>query len=100
MHGHTFGCNEEQGDRRQHLRTVAALQQCTSKLPFSKDFQCLFKATPNLPTISKPEPPIAPGKDSISELQDLIFKEEIKQFVSQRTKLRSNLVAIWNIIIG
>jgi hypothetical protein len=100
MHGHIFGCNEEQGDRRQHLKTVAALQQCTTKLPFSEDFQCLFKATPTLPTLSEPEPPIAEDKSGITDLQDLIFKEEIKQFVSQRMKLRSNLVAIWNIILG
>ena len=102
MRGHIFGCNEEQGDRRQHLKTVTALQQCTTKLPFSKDFQCLFKATPTLPSLSAPTPPVTTSKDTdaITEMQDLIFKEEIKQFVSQRMKLRSNLVAIWNIILG
>jgi hypothetical protein len=67
----------------------------------SEDFQSLFTTTPTTPTIAEPaEPdPIKKGTTR-SELQDLIFKEEVKQYVLRRGVLRSNLVAIWNLIIG
>ena len=97
MNGHIFGCTEDRSDRRQYLKTVAALQQFTSKFPNSADFQCLFKSTPTTPVIPEPALPPTEGR---TEVQDLIFKEEIKQYVAGCSALRSNCVAIWKVIIS
>ena len=101
MNGHIFGCFEEHGDRRQHIKTMAALQQYTSKLPHSEDFQSLFKTPPTFPELVEPTDPVpTPPATKLSTVQTLIFQEEIKQFVACRLQLRSNLVALWNTIIG
>ena len=98
MQGNIFGCSEEHGDRRKYSKTIAALQHHTSTFPNSEDFQSLFKTTPTSPTIEEPE---EPKKSAIkSEVKTLIFQEEVKYYVKRKTTLRSNLVAIWNTVIG
>ena len=97
MHGNIFGFSEDQCDRRHFTKTVTALQQVANKLPNSAHFQTLFKTTPALPIIAEPKaPPVAKR----TEVQELIFKEEITQYVRSRSQLTSNLVAIWTIIMG
>ena len=98
MQGHIFGCSEEHGDRRKYTKTLAALQRHTSTFPNSEDFQSLFKSNPTPPVIDEPEEP--KKSDARSEVKTLIFHEEVKYFVKRKTTLRSNLVAIWNTIIG
>jgi hypothetical protein len=98
MQGHIFGCSEEHGDRRKYTKTIAALQHHTSTFPHSEDFQSLFKTTPTSPVIEEPDEP--KKGEARSEVKTLIFHEEVKHYVKRKTTMRSNLVAIWNTIIG
>ena len=98
MNGHTFGCFDEQGDKRQYVRTVEALEQYARKTyQFSKDFAPLFSNEPSAPRLEKPKPP---PKEERDETDELIFKEEIKQFVNRVATLKGNLAAIWSVAIG
>jgi hypothetical protein len=98
MNGHTFGCFDEQGDKRQYAKTVEALAQYARKTyKFSEDFASLFATTPTAPIVSKPVPiPL----DQRDETDDLIFKEQVKQYVVRCTALTGNLAAIWSVCIG
>jgi hypothetical protein len=98
MQGHIFGCSEEHGDRRKYTKTIAALQHHTSTFPNSEDFQSLFKTTPTSPVIDEPDEP--KKNEPRCEVKTLIFQEEVKYYVKRKTTLRSNLVAIWNTVIG
>ena len=98
MNGHTFGCFDEQGDKRQYVKTIEALEQYTRKTyKFSEDFAPLFATTPSMPIVAKPIPI---PKDERDETDELIFKEEIKQYVIRCTALNGNLAAIWSVSIG
>jgi hypothetical protein len=80
MNGHTFGCFDEQGDKRQYAKTIKALEQYARKTyKFSEDFASLFATTPTAPIVSKPIPI---PKDQRDETDELIFKEEVKQYVA------------------
>ena len=98
MNGHTFGCFDEQGDKRQYVKTIEALEQYTRKTyKFSEDFASLFAHTPSTPTVTKPIPIPKVERD---ETDELIFKEEVKQYVGRCTALKGNLAAIWSVTIG
>ena len=98
MNGHTFGCFDEQGDKRQYVKTMEALAQYTRKTyKFSEDFSSLFLAEPYTPKLEKPNPP---PKEDRTETDDLIFREEIKQYVNRCSALKGNLAAIWSVAIG
>ena len=73
MNGHIFGCHEDKSDRRQYLKTVTALQQYSSKLPHSDNFQSLFKTNPTIPVVAEPTSPGRP--DARTEVQELIFRK-------------------------
>jgi hypothetical protein len=98
MNGHTFGCFDEQGDKRQFVKTMEALAQYARKTyKFSEDFSSLFLAEPSTPRLDKPNPP---PKEDRTETDDLIFREEIKQYVTRCSALKGNLAAIWSVAIG
>ena len=98
MNGHTFGCFDEQGDKRQYVKTVEALSQYANKTyKFSEDFSSLFLAEATAPVLEKPKPP---PKEGCDETDDLIFKEQIKQYVNRCSTLKGNLAAIWSVAIG
>ena len=97
MNGHTFGCFDEHGDKRQYVRTVEALEQYAQKTyQFSRDFAPLFTTEPTMPRLEKPIPL---PKDKRDETDELIFREEVKQFVNQVAALKGNLAAIWSVAI-
>jgi hypothetical protein len=92
MNEHTFGCFNKQGDKRQYVKTIEALEQYMRKTyKFSEDFASLFANTPSTPTVKKPIPIL---KSERNKTDELIFKEEIKQYVIQCTALNGNLAAI------
>ena len=97
MNGHTFGCFDEQGDKRQYVKTVEALSQYANKTyTFSEDFSSLFLAEATAPVLEKLKPPPKEGRD---EIDDLIFKEQIKQYVNRCSTLKGDLAAIWSVAI-
>jgi hypothetical protein len=98
MNRHTFSCFDEHGDKRQYVRTVEALEQFTKKMyKFSDDFASLYAFEPSMPQLDKPKPPLKENRD---EADELIFKEEIKQYVNCCAVLKDNLAAIWSVAIG
>jgi hypothetical protein len=98
MNGHTFGCYDEQGDKRQFVKTLEALAQHARKTyKFSEDFASLFATESSAPSVEKPVPIPESKRD---ETDELIFKEEIKQYVTRCSTLKGNLAAIWSVAIG
>lgn len=71
-------------------KTLEALHSYTKKQLKTTDLGPLFGPTPTLPTIPKP----AKLPANADELEQMILKEEIKQFVSSTKDLKSNLAAL------
>jgi hypothetical protein len=69
---------------------LEALHSYTKKQLKTTDLGPLFGPTPTLPTIPKP----AKLPANADELEQMILKEEIKQFVSSTKDLKSNLAAL------
>jgi hypothetical protein len=75
---------------------MEALSQYANKTyKFSEDFTCLFSPTPSTPSVTRPTAPA-----SADIVNDLIFKEEVKQYVMRCSILKGNLCAIWSVAIG
>ena len=92
MNGHIFGCFDKHSDKRAYTKTVEALDQhATKTYKFPEDFASLFTVEPSAPEIIKPRTPPKEGRD---EVDDLIFKEQIKQYVARCSALKGNLAAI------
>lgn len=80
------------------MKSIEALDQhATKTYKFPEDFASLFTAEPSAPEITKPRTPPKEGRD---EVDDVIFKEQIKQYVSRCAALKGNLAAIWSVAIG
>ncbi len=97
MCGHVFECYEEQDDRRQYLKTVEALDAYARKtLPYTADLAPLFAATMKAPEVEQPDN-IATDADKLTEM---IFAEEVKEFVKCTRTLKSNLATIFAVAWG
>ncbi|KAI2499682.1 Reverse transcriptase (RNA-dependent DNA polymerase) [Fragilaria crotonensis] len=97
MNGHVFECAFEQGDKRQYVKTVEALEGYGKKnLKYSEDFASLFAFEPSEPTIEKPVD-LPPDHSTTDEM---IWKEEIKAYVNRMGILRSNLAALFAVALG
>ncbi len=97
MNGHVFECAFEQGDKRQYARTLEALEGYAKKnFKFSEDFASLFAPDASEPVIEKPAD-LEPGYSATDEM---IWKEEIKAYVSRLGVLRGNMAAIFAVAIG
>jgi hypothetical protein len=66
------------------------------KLQYFEDLAPLFAATMTMPTIDMPN---EPGPDQ-TELNRLIWKEEIKDFVNRNRALKGNMAALFAVIWG
>ena len=97
MNGQVFECYEEQSDRRQYSRTLEALEGYVKKsLKYSEDLATLFADKMEAPTVSMP---MDPGKDP-SKTAEMIWAEEVKEYVKRTRTLRSNLATIHAVIWG
>jgi len=97
MNGHVFECYEEQGDRRQYAKSLEALEGHVKKtLKYSEDLATLFSDDMSVPTVSMPEDP---GKDP-SKTAEMIWAEEVKEYVKRTRTLKSNLATIHAVIWG
>ena len=96
MHGHVFQCYDERSDPTQFTKTLEALHAYTKKELKTTDLGSLFGTTPTLPTIPKPAKP----DDKADELEQLILREEIKQYVSRVKHLQSDMAALHSVTWG
>ena len=97
MHGHVFQCYEERSeDPTQFTKTLEALHAYTKKELKTTNLGSLFGTTPTLPTIPKP----AKLDDKADELEQLILREEINQYVSRVKNLQSDMAALHSVIWG
>jgi hypothetical protein len=124
MNGHIFGCYDEQPNKRQYALTMAALRQFACKTyKFANDFECIFHTTPRKPLVPRPRMPsptaptlprttraaaaaattddeASPMLPGIDPLDELIFKEKVKEYVTRCSTLESNMAAIWSVTYG
>ena len=97
MNGHVFQCSEEQTDRLQYKTTLEALQSHVKKsLKYPEDLAPLFALTMAEPVIAMPqEPGVNP-----SRTEDMIYTEQVKQYVKRESQLASNKAATHAVIWG
>ena len=97
MNGNVFECYEEQSDRRQYAKTLEALEAYAKKsLKYSEDLAMLFADKMAEPKI---EMPTDPG-GSPTKTQEMIYNEEVKEYVKRARTLKSNMATIHAVIWG
>jgi hypothetical protein len=97
MNGNVFECHEEQTDRRQYAKTLEALQGYVKKnLKFADDLAPLFATTMTNPAIVRPTNEGVPGDPT----DDMIFKEEIKEYVNRLRGMKDNMATIQAVLWG
>jgi hypothetical protein len=97
MNGNVFECYEEQSDRRQYAKTVEALEGYVKKtLKYSEDLAPLFAESMAVPTLDMPDDP----GETPSKTAEMIWAEEVKEYVKRTRALKSNLATIHAVIWG
>ena len=97
MNGHVFQCYEEQTDRLQYQTTLEALQSHVKKsLKYPEDLAPLFALTMAEPVADMPQEPGA----NPSQTEDMIYTEQVKQYVKRASLLTSNKAATHTVIWG
>lgn len=90
MNGHVFQCYEERSDPTQFTKTMDALHDYAKRDLKTTDLSRLFGTPVVKPTIQKP----TKLNDDADEVDQMILREEIKQYVSRTKDLQSNLAAM------
>jgi hypothetical protein len=95
MNGNVFECYEEQDDRRQYAKTVEALGSHARKtMKYSEDLAPLFAEVMVAPTVDEPD-----DLDSnASTTKQLIYNEQIKEYVRRERELKGNLNALYSVV--
>jgi hypothetical protein len=97
MNGNVFECYEEQTDRRQYGKTIEALDSYSKKhLKYSADLAALFGETMSEPIINMPEE----TEEGSGKTQELIYTEEVKEYVKRLREMKSNLATIHAVAWG
>jgi hypothetical protein len=97
MNGNVFECFDEQKDRKQFNKTREALGEYAKKhLKFAEDLAPLFAETIAAPTAMEPQE-LTPNA---TQLQTLIWNEEVKVYVKRSREMRSNLAALYAVAWG
>ena len=97
MGGHVFECYEEQTDRRQYAKTLEALEGHVKKtMKYAEDLSTFFGDEMLAPEIERPAKP-GPQADEVDEA---IWKEELKEHVKQVRVLKGNLATMMAVIWG
>ena len=100
MNGNVFECFEEQSDRNQYKKTVAALDAYVKlSMDGSIDLAPLFAVNRSVPTIALPVK-MAESDVVNTELVTLLFSEAVKSYVKRTHVLESNLATVYSIIWG
>ena len=100
MNGHVFQCFEERRDPTQYTKTMEALHAYAKRELKTTDLAPLFGTTMTAPVIPMPVAPVNTNGTAISELQTMILKEEIKQYVTQTKDLKANLAVLHSVAWG
>jgi hypothetical protein len=97
MGGNVFECYEEQDDRRQYTKTVEVLDAYAKKtLSYAADLAPLFSAKMTAPSIDRPPP----FEEGANKLEEMIYAEEVKEYVKRARTLTSNLATIYAVAWG
>ena len=96
MNGHVFQCYEERSDPTQYNKTMDALHDNAKRELKTTDLSTLFGTTVVQPTIKKP----TKLEDDADEVDQMILREEIKQYVARSKTLKSDLVALHSVTWG
>ena len=97
MNGHVFECFDEQRDRKQFKKTLEALDEYAKKsVRYPEDLAPLFTDTIKTPMLDEPEE----LESTASKLEELIWNEQVKEFVKRSRELRSNLATMYAVAWG
>jgi hypothetical protein len=97
MSGHVIQCSEEQTDRLQFKTALEALKAHVKKsLKYAEDLEPLFAATMAEPELTMPKEPGA----NPSRTEDMIYTEQVKQYVKRESCLTSNKADVHAVIWG
>jgi hypothetical protein len=97
MNGHVFQCSEEQADRLQYKTTIEALQSYVKmSFKYPENLAPLFALTMAKPVTGMPREPGA----NPSRTEDMIYTEQVKQYVKRKSLLTSNKAATHAVIWG
>ena len=92
-----FQRSEEQTDRLQFKTTLEVLQTHVKKsLKYAEDLAPLFAVTMAAPELTMPKEPGA----NPSRTEDMIYTEQVKQYVKRESCLTSNKAAVHAVIWG
>ena len=104
MNGSVFECYDEQGDRRQYIKTaVEALESHAKKtFKYSEDLLApLFATESRLPVLATPPKPTKTTDGKEPDEADIeLWREEIKELAKRKRALQSNLSTIQASIWG
>jgi len=96
MNGHVFQCFEERRDPVQFTKTMDALNSYAKRDLKTTDLGSLFLSPITQPTIEMP----AEVGDKATDVELLIQREEVKQYVSRTKDLKGHLAAIHSVAWG
>lgn len=100
MNRNVFECDEEQDDRRQYAKTVEALEAHAKKsMKYAEDVAPLFAKDMSFPKIELPNNPSANNRTA-TKAEELIYVEELKEYVKRSRSLKGNLAAMHAVIWG
>jgi hypothetical protein len=96
MNGHVFQCFEERRDPVQFTKTMEALNAYAKRNLKTTDLASLFTTPMAQPTIELP----ASLGDNPTDVETLIQREEVKQYVSRTKDLKGHLAAMHSVAWG
>ena len=118
MNGHVFQIHSEQKKKGQFQDTIDALKVYASLKYYTRDIKFITPLFRDLeePFVPEPEEPIAvaqkdakganiKSKDgqtvqTVSKFADMVFQEQVKQWINDTTSLRATLQSLYNIVWG
>ena len=98
LHGHVFQLYEESNDHTQFNRTLEAVDRYCNKTFTDVDMRAVFKELKQ-PEAKKPEKPDINDPD-VDEVDVDAYKEELKEYVKEKKKLKLALRALYATIWG
>ena len=100
MNGHVYQTHGETDDKRQWLRTTEELGLYINKhYKFAGDLSTVYKDIER-PSITKPTKPTTVAGEGLDDVEQEIWKEEIKEYVLRKRTLEENLRKIYAVVWG
>ena len=101
MNGHVFQTYAEQSKRGEFQRTLDELQvYCsTTYVQEAGLLEPLFSRLEN-PTLDRPLRPIFSTDEDLNNIEEEIYKEELKAYVRTKNSLKATLHSLFNVVWG